>query len=220
MSGFLDISDAGGITFAPAGDSPAEERNRVFDAATDRRIQPEGFVQILDGQTEQALIGPREPPVAERVGVGGLFANRAVEIGDRTVEIAELEKDDAAVVVGVRVLRVEPNRLVVVAPRQLEVFARSIGVSTIVERVGRVRVEANRFVIIANRAIDVPDAPIRNAPVYVRAVIARIQKNDFRARIDGGRRSVSKTLTPCVGLRACIGCSSQTYNAEREGGYA
>ena len=99
----------------PRAASRPEQRKRVFDAVADRRIQPECFVEIAMARSNDRCCSPREPAVTERVGVARLFRNRAVEVGDRAVDVAQLEKDDAAVVERVRVVRVQPNRLVVVA---------------------------------------------------------------------------------------------------------
>ena len=180
----------------------------------DGRVQPEGVVEIRDGEIERSLLRPREPPVTERVGVGRLFADRAVEVGDRAINLAHLEKDDAAVVIGMGVVRVQSNRLVVIAHGALDLVARAKRIAPIVERVGRPRVQTNRLVVIADGPIEVSDAPVGNPPVYERPVVVRIQKNDCRARANRGGRGVGKTLTPRVGLRARIDRSDDTNNCK------
>ena len=79
------------------------------------RIQPERFIEIVDGEIEQALIRTREPAVAERIRIAGIAFDGLVEIGGGTAGLANFEKDHPAIVVRVRILRVQPDGLVVVA---------------------------------------------------------------------------------------------------------
>ena len=118
------------------------------------------------------------PRLRNALAYDGVFTNRAVEIGDRAIGVAPLEKDDSAIVQGMRVVRIQPNRLVVVVHGAVELVERAKGVSTIVEGVGRLGVQPNRFIVISDRAFDVSHAPVRDAPVDESAVIVRIQEYD------------------------------------------
>ena len=95
----------------------------ILGAVSDGRTQLESLVEILDREIEEPLVRPREPAVAERVGVGRIFTDRPVEVCDRAIEFAKLEKDDAPIVEGVGVVGIQPNRLVVVAQGAIELVA-------------------------------------------------------------------------------------------------
>ena len=76
-----DIADGGrdvGDRCATTCYASCEQRERALHTVTDGRIVPERLVKISDRHLERPLLHTREPPVAERIGIGRVDVNRAV----------------------------------------------------------------------------------------------------------------------------------------------
>ena len=213
--GPLDIGVTRWIALSLSSYSSPIQRERVFVAMPDGRVEREGRVEIFQRAVEEPEMRGCDASISKCIGVGLVLGDGAIEIDHRAVGIAHVEEDDAAIVERVRVVWIEADGFVVITYRPVELFLCPKRVAAIIEGIGRVRIEPNGPLVIADGPVKVADAAIRDPAIDQRSIVLWIRKDDGRARVHSRRRCVSETLTPGRGLSSGLDRSRQAHGGDQ-----
>src|SRR3979409_79496 len=125
---------------------PALLTNRLLDAELREifgNVGPDrlGGREIRIGAGAIALLLRGETAAVKRAGESRIELQCRVVVGDRLVDVAELETNEAAAADGDRISGIDADRIGIVRQRALEVALVPIGVAAVVEGVGEAGIE-------------------------------------------------------------------------------
>src|SRR5438552_3202615 len=92
--------------------------------------------------------------VEMRLGEPGFAAQRIVELRESTIKFAQQQAHEAAIVIGVGAIRVDPYFRVVISNRLLEVPQRRVDDAAVMEGVGECFVERERLIQVGESVVE------------------------------------------------------------------